>query len=84
MKFPEIYAVHLNIGSAFMDWPRAYHRLGLVYLDKGDLRKALENLKSSSNSTRRIPKRRASRRRSSLSKRSRNSAAVPRRKKGVP
>ena len=27
------------------DWPRAYHRLGLVYLNKGDLPKALENLK---------------------------------------
>ncbi len=28
------------------DWPRAYHRLGLVYLNKGDLPKALENLKT--------------------------------------
>jgi tetratricopeptide (TPR) repeat protein len=27
------------------DWPRAYHRLGLVYLNKGDIPKALENLK---------------------------------------
>ena len=27
------------------DWPKAYHRLGLVYLNKGDLPKALENLK---------------------------------------
>jgi Tfp pilus assembly protein PilF len=27
------------------DWPKAYHRLGLVYLNKGDLDKALENLK---------------------------------------
>ena len=27
------------------DWPKAYHRLGLVYLNKGDLAKALENLK---------------------------------------
>ena len=43
--FPEIYAVHLNIGSAFMDWPRAYHRLGLVCLNKGDLPKDLENLR---------------------------------------
>ncbi len=27
------------------DWPKAYHRLGLVYLNKGDLPKALENLR---------------------------------------
>ena len=27
------------------DWPKAYHRLGLVYLNKGDLPKALDNLK---------------------------------------
>lgn len=27
------------------DWPKAYHRLGLVYLNKGDLPKALANLK---------------------------------------
>jgi tetratricopeptide (TPR) repeat protein len=27
------------------DWPKAYHRLGLVYLNKGDLDKALENLR---------------------------------------
>jgi tetratricopeptide (TPR) repeat protein len=27
------------------DWPKAYHRLGLVYLNKGDFPKALENLK---------------------------------------
>jgi len=27
------------------DWPKAYHRLGLVYLNKGDFDKALENLK---------------------------------------
>jgi tetratricopeptide (TPR) repeat protein len=27
------------------DWPKAYHRLGLAYLNKGDLPKALENLK---------------------------------------
>jgi tetratricopeptide (TPR) repeat protein len=27
------------------DWPKPYHRLGLVYLNKGDLPKALENLK---------------------------------------
>jgi tetratricopeptide (TPR) repeat protein len=27
------------------DWPKAFHRLGLVYLNKGDLPKALENLK---------------------------------------
>jgi len=27
------------------DWPKAYHRLGLAYLNKGDLSKALENLK---------------------------------------
>jgi len=27
------------------DWAKAYHRLGLVYLNKGDLPKALENLK---------------------------------------
>jgi tetratricopeptide (TPR) repeat protein len=27
------------------DWPRAYHRLGLACLNKGDLAKALENLK---------------------------------------
>lgn len=26
-------------------WPKAYHRLGLVYLNKGDFSKALENLK---------------------------------------
>lgn len=28
------------------DWPRAYHRLGLAYLNKGDLPKALANLKT--------------------------------------
>jgi tetratricopeptide (TPR) repeat protein len=27
------------------DWPKAYHRLGLVYLNKGDFDKALENLR---------------------------------------
>ncbi len=27
------------------DWPKAYHRLGLVYLNKGDFPKASENLK---------------------------------------
>lgn len=27
------------------DWPRIYHRLGLAYLNKGDLDKAAENLK---------------------------------------
>ncbi len=27
------------------DWPRIYHRLGLAYLNKGDLDKAVENLK---------------------------------------
>ncbi len=27
------------------DWPKAYHRLGLAYLNKGDFPKALENLK---------------------------------------
>jgi len=27
------------------NWPRAYHRLGLVHLNKGDLPKARENLK---------------------------------------
>jgi tetratricopeptide (TPR) repeat protein len=27
------------------DWPKAHHRLGLVYLNKGDFDKALENLK---------------------------------------
>jgi tetratricopeptide (TPR) repeat protein len=27
------------------DWPKVYHRLGLVYLNKGDFPKALENLK---------------------------------------
>jgi tetratricopeptide (TPR) repeat protein len=27
------------------DWPKAYHRLGLAYLNKGDLAKALEDLK---------------------------------------
>lgn len=27
------------------DWPKPYHRLGLVYLNKGDFDKALENLK---------------------------------------
>jgi len=27
------------------DWPKAYHRLGLAYLNKGNLDKALENLK---------------------------------------
>jgi Tfp pilus assembly protein PilF len=27
------------------DWPKAYHRLGLVYLNKGDMPKALENLR---------------------------------------
>ncbi len=27
------------------DWPKPYHRLGLVYLNKGDFPKALENLK---------------------------------------
>lgn len=43
--FPEIYAVHLNSGSAFMDWPRAYHRLGPVCLNKGDLPTDLENFR---------------------------------------
>lgn len=27
------------------DWPKVYHRLGLAYLNKGDLAKAVENLK---------------------------------------
>ncbi len=27
------------------DWPKPYHRLGLVYLNKGDFDKALENLR---------------------------------------
>ncbi len=27
------------------DWPKAYHRLGLVYLNKGDFERALENLR---------------------------------------
>lgn len=27
------------------DWPKAYHRLGLAYLNKGDFDKALENLR---------------------------------------
>jgi tetratricopeptide (TPR) repeat protein len=27
------------------DWPKPYHRLGLVFLNKGDFEKALENLR---------------------------------------
>ena len=32
-------------GRIRKDWPKPYHRLGLVYLNKGDLDKALENLR---------------------------------------
>lgn len=32
-------------GRIKKDWPKPYHRLGLAYLNKGDLDKALENLR---------------------------------------
>ncbi len=32
-------------GRIKKDWPKPYHRLGLVYLNKGDFDKALENLR---------------------------------------